>query len=42
MGTVIIPIEQMKKLRLRAVIEFTQQVNVVAVGPGSGSMFLTK
>ena len=40
MGTVI-PIEQMKRLRLRAVIEFTQQVSVVAVSQGSGSMFLT-
>ena len=40
MGTVI-PIEQMKRLRLRAVIEFTQQVSVAAVSQGSGSMFLT-
>jgi len=39
-GTVI-PIEQTKKLRLRAVIEFTQRVSVVAVSQGSGSMFLT-
>lgn len=41
MGIVLIPIEQMKKLRLRAVIEFIQQVNVAAVSQGPDSMFLT-